>query len=553
MRCANEQRGQLIMAPSDCGGQALKRCFGAGVDNLSQNVELINQLNVFPVPDGDTGINLYHTVQRAYREIEHCDSDDVSVIAGRFAYGALMGARGNSGTILSQLLKGFANGLGEASTISAERLAVACKAAVAQSYAAVSAPTEGTILTVAREAAEELQRSTRESASFEQMLERLISAARASLANTPDLLPILREAGVVDAGGMGLLCFLEGMQSGPSRPQVSKVQANASLSAPASHAETYGYDVQFLMIGADLDIDRARRELEQLGWSVIVAGAGETIKVHIHVDNPAIPLDFAVKYGAALDDVVVENMELQYQQRLSEGYSLQDRGDTEPSSVSVVAVVEGEGLRAVYQDLRCSAIIPGGAGRNPAAEDFVAAINKAPTERVIILPNDRNIVLAAEQSADFVAGKQVSVVATETVLQGIGAMLAFGDALDAEADFDTMAPKMRAAAGDIRSVEITRASRATSIGDLQINHNDFIALVDGMILAASPDLVAVALDAFSSLQTSGLELATIYYGAGVSARETDQLIRRLTKSIDGLEFEAVYGGQPLYPFLISVE
>lgn len=542
-----------MMAPPNCAGQALKRCLGAGVDNLSQNVELINQLNVFPVPDGDTGINMYHTVRRAYREIERCDSDDVSAIAGRFAYGALMGARGNSGTILSQLLKGFADGLGEASTISVEGLAVACQAAAAQGYASVSAPTEGTILTVAREAAEALQRSDRGSASLPKMLERLVSAAQASLANTPDLLPILREAGVVDAGGMGLLCFLEGMQNRTSPRQVARPQLTETMPAPAVPAESYGYDVQFLMIGADLSIDQARRELEQLGWSVIVAGAGEKIKVHIHARNPAIPLDFAIKSGAALDDVVVENMDLQYRQRLSEGLSLPDRGDTVPMGVSVVAVVEGEGLRAVYQELRCGAIIPGGAGRNPATEDFVAAINEAPSARVIILPNDRNIVLAAQQAADLVPGRQVSVVATKTVLQGIGAMLAFGDALDAEADFAATASRMRAAADDIRSIEITRASRSAAVGDLQIKQNYFIALVDGTICAASPDLDAVAVEALSAAQTSGAELATFYYGAGVSARDTDRLIRRLTKSVGGLEFEAVYGGQPLYPFLISVE
>ena len=553
MRCASEQRVQLMMAPPDCGGQALKRRFGAGVDNLSQNVALINHLNVFPVPDGDTGINMYHTVKRAYREIERCDSDDVSLIADRFAYGALMGARGNSGTILSQLLKGFADGLDEASTISAERLAVACQAAVAQGYAAVSAPTEGTILTVAREAAEELQRSDLGSASLRKMFEQLTSAAQASLANTPELLPILRDAGVVDAGGMGLLCFLEGMQMGTSRRQVTRFQPTASIPAPAVHTESYGYDVQFLMVGADLTVDQARRELEQLGWSVIVAGAGEKIKVHIHAHNPAIPLDFAIKSGAALDDVVVENMELQYRQRQLDGLALADRGYTEPSGISVVAVVEGDGLRAVYQDLRCSVIIPGGAGRNPAAEDFVAAINEAPSDRVIILPNDRNIVLAAQQAADYVAGKLVSVIANETVLQGISAMLAFGDAFDAEADFDATASKMRAAADDIRSVEITRASRSAFFGDLQINKNDYIALADGTICAASPDLAAVAVEALTDLQVSGAELATIYYGAGISALETDQLIQRLRKSIGRLEFESVYGGQPLYPFLISVE
>lgn len=541
------------MAKASIGGQALKSLFRAGGENLAQNLELINQLNVFPVPDGDTGTNMYHTLQRAYREIETNKSDDVSHVAERFAYGALMGARGNSGTILSQLLKGFACGLADAATLTTERLAAACAAAVERGYASVSEPTEGTILTVAREASEALRRSDSETESLSDMLKTLIDAARVSLSNTPDLLPMLRDAGVVDAGGMGLLCFLEGMLTGRSRPPALSDQPAIPLASLADQAGSFGYDVQFVMIGAALNVDEARRDLEQLGWSVIVVGDGEKIKVHIHVDNPAIPLDYAIQAGAALDDIVVENMDLQYHLRELSAQSRQVGRDMEAPDVAVLAVVEGDGFSAVFQDLNCSAIIPGGAGRNPATEDFVAKIKQAPSERVIILPNDRNIALAAQQAADLVDSGQVHVVATETILQGIGAMLAYGDALDAGADIETMASQMRAAGGAIRSIEITRASRATRLRGLEIKQNDFIALLDGMICAASTDLKRVVLDAFTELQPSDLELATVYFGADLTERESDQLIRCLTMSIKGLEFESVYGGQSLYPLLISVE
>ncbi len=541
------------MATSSIGGPALKQAFSAGVESLSQKVELINQLNVFPVPDGDTGINMFHTLRRAYREIEPIDSDDASYIAERFAYGALMGARGNSGAILSQLLKGFADGLGKASNVTPERFAGACQAAVQQGYASVSTPTEGTILTVAREAAEALQRSDREPMTLRQMLQTLTAAAQASLSRTPDLLPILRDAGVVDAGGMGLLCFLKGMQMEPLEPRPGSAQMKSSLPAPAIQAEAYGYDVQFLMLGAGLDITQARRDLEQLGWSVLVLGDSETIKVHIHVDNPAIPLDYAIQAGASLADVVVENMDRQVQERMAVGPPRQDQPDIAAQNVSVIAVLEGDGLRAIFEDLGCGAIISGGAGANPATEDFLAAIDHAPAELVIILPNDRNIALAAQQAVPLAAGRQVHIVATQTILQGISAMLAFGDAIDAGADFDTMAAQMTRASAEVHSIEITRASRSTRFRDLDIKQNDYIAVVDGMIRSASPDIESVAVEAMAAAEAAGLELATLYYGAGASKSESDQLIRRLRKSFKGLEFEAVYGGQSLYPFLISVE
>lgn len=533
------------------GGHALKRLLRAGLNNLSRNVDLINRLNVFPVPDGDTGINMFHTLQRAYHEIENAESDDFSRIAEGFAHGALMGARGNSGTILSQLLQGFADGLGKAPLLTDELFARACQAAVKRGYASVSEPTEGTMLTVAREATEALQQRESGCSSLKEMLETLIAAADASLNDTPQLLPILQDAGVVDAGGMGLVCFLRGMRGDRSPLEARTAPVGGNIIADG--AESFGYDVQFLMIGKDLDLNQTRRDLEQLGWSVIVVGDEGTIKVHIHVDNPAIPIDYAIQSGAALDDVVVENMALQYQQSLFLAPSMQARPDATTGDVWVVAVADGDGLRDVFYDLNCGAVIKGGAGRNPATEEFIVAIQQAPADRVIILPNNRNVILAARQAADLAETVPVQVVPSETVLQGINAMLAFGDASDAGADLESTVAQMKAACSEIHSIEITRASRSSRIRDLEINENDYIAIVDGAIHSASTDVERVALDAFAALDVSMLELATVYYGADVSQFESHQLIRRLTKSVEGLKFEAIYGGQSLYPFLISVE
>lgn len=535
------------------GGQALKRMFRAGLASLSQDVELINSHNVFPVPDGDTGINMFHTLNRAYQEIDQLESDDISLIAQRFAYGALMGARGNSGTIFSQLLKGFADGLNESPILTPSLLERACHAAVRQGYASVSQPTEGTILTVAREATESLSLLQSENASLRMMLNSLIGVAQASLENTPNLLPILNDAGVVDAGGMGLVSFLRGMAGGRARRRADVPITRSVIPAAVDGAESYGYDVQFLMIGEGLDVAQTRLDLEELGWSVIVAGEQETIKVHIHAENPAIPLDYAIKSGAALDDVVVENMELQYQRHLSSDGRGRAQIEADSTEVAVIAVAEGDGLRAVFRGLNCSKIIGGGASRNPAAEDFINAIKSLASDCVIILPNDRNIVLAARQAADLTADRQVKVIATQTVPQGIGAMLAFGDATDSGADLEEILKQMSAASAEIRSIEITQAIRKSKFRELSINQGDYIAIVDGAIRAASTEVETAVLDAFSSFDTEDVELVTVYYGAGVSAVESEKLIRRIRMAVKELECESIYGGQPLYPFLISVE
>jgi len=536
------------MAKTDIDGTALKQLLGAGVKGVAQNVELINELNVFPVPDGDTGVNLYHTLSRAWEELEAVTDWRAGAVAERFAYGALMGARGNSGVILSQLLAGFADGLGEADSLSPSLLAAAAGAAAKRAYAAVSRPVEGTVLTVAREAAESLH----EGMSIEDMLQSLLTRARAALEETPNQLPILKDAGVVDAGAMGLVCFLQGMyqyccgasmETALSAP--SRTKATASSLAPD---EAYGYDVQFLMLGVELDIDAIRNDLEQLGWSVIVAGADGVIKVHIHVENPALPLDYAVKTGAALDDVVVENMELQ-----AAAVRRQSDRAANPAPMAVIAVVAGDGLGSVYRDLNCALVMDGGAGKNPATQDFVAAIDALDADEIIILPNNRNIELAARQAADMTDGNRVSIVATRTVAQGVSAMIAFGDASDAGLGADATVEAMREAALATTSIEITRATRSTTLDGLGIRRGDCLAIVDGQIRAASAEIESALLSALKLADGASKELATFYYGADLSPAAADALIVCIAQHFPNLEYEAVYGGQALNPLIVSVE
>ncbi len=539
------------MTNTGIDGRILKAMFGAGVEQVSDNIALINQLNVFPVPDGDTGINLYHTLQRAWQEIAKSDEEAVCVVAERFAYGALMGARGNSGTIMSQLLTGFADGLGQAPLLSVPLFIEACRSAVERAYAAVSQPVEGTILTVARESLDALSAE----APLAENLASLVDAAEASLNNTPNLLPLLKEAGVVDAGGMGLLCFLQGMRQRQRQdgtqlqvPSISHVEHPAPLSPSV---EAYGYDVQFLMLGELLDVDAARREMEQLGWSVIVVGDPSAVKVHLHADNPAPALDYAVKTGAALTDVVIENMQLQAMD-FAKSKEQQAPGAGAPA-VSVIAVADGDGMQAIFRDLNCALTIAGGAGKNPSTEDFLGAIERNPAQSVIILPNHKDVAQAAEQAASLQTAKRVRIVPTTSMPQGISAMVAYGDATDKNIEYDAMVAAMEAASAAVNTIQITRATRAARINGLDIHERDFIAIIDGVIGAAETNIESSLSKALAFIGIKDKELATLYCGAGFTTSAANNLIESLLLTIEGIEFEAVYGGQSLYPLLVSVE
>ncbi len=539
------------MAKTSIDGQALKILLGAGVKAVADNVVLINELNVFPVPDGDTGINLFHTLNRAWEEVDNLADTRACAVAERFAYGALMGARGNSGTIMSQLLAGFAEGLGAAELVTAPLLVAAFDSAVKHAYSAVSQPVEGTVLTVAREAAE----STHEDQSIDEMFLNLVTYAQASLEDTPNHLPILKDAGVVDAGGMGLVCFLRGIHEytcgGPIDMAMPAPLAIESAAAAGSPAESYGYDVQFLMLGAGLDVSTVRSDLEKLGWSVIVVGDDSMIKVHIHVENPAIPLDYAVKTGAALDDIVVENMQLQAA-AVARQSGKQAHG-TKQELVSVIAVVDGDGMRGLYHDLNCAIVIEGGAGKNPATQEFIAAINELGAEEIIILPNNRNIEFAAQQAADMSDGRRVTVVPTRTSAEGVNAMIAFGDASDGRRPADTIVAAMREAALATTSIEITRATRSARLQGVDIRENDCLAIIDGQISVATQDIDTALRDALKMASADHKELATLYYGAGLFQAGADEIIEALMADFPNLEYEAVYGGQALYPLIVSVE
>ena len=543
-------------------GEALRLALARAVRQFSQNVEHINEMNVFPVPDGDTGINMYHTLRRAYSEVSDLENANVAELSRRFAYGALMGARGNSGTILSQLLKGFADQLRTAEALDTPGFALACKGAVQCAYESVTSPVEGTILTVAREATESLERHADAGMALSKALNILVDAARASLRRTPDLLPILKESGVVDAGALGLLSFLEGLAAADGENDLPletafAVAASKGELMAASNDDSYGYDVQFLMLGQQLNVAQIRRDLRQLGWSLLVVGDDSTVKVHIHVDNPALPIDYAVQSGATLDDVVIENMALQVRRRPRQETSAAAPKNRTADINKVIAVAAGDGLRAVFQDLGCGAVISGGQGRNPSVEEFLYSIESTCAANVFILPNNRNIIMTARQAAEAAAATRVDVLPTTSAVEGISALIAlrsFEDSSeDIGGDLDTAIAEMQAAAQQVYSIEITRATKDSRLGGLAIRCGDFLATCDGRILAAGATAEASILDAFAKVVKAEHELATLYFGDGVQAREASKLIERLSFLFSELEFDLVFGGQDLYPYLIGLE
>lgn len=542
------------------GAIELKQRLAKAIDYFSNHVEEINSLNVFPVPDGDTGINMHHTLRRAYREIASLETASVSEIMREFAQGSLMGARGNSGAILSQLFKGFAEGLGNTDSLTSACFSIACENAVALAYAAVTTPVEGTILTVARESSASISRNRNANPDLGECFSVLLQAAERSLLETPNKLQVLKDAGVVDAGAMGLVVFLRGLVAEQdSEPPVSPRYGDAKPAMSESNwtpaNPQFGYDVQFLMRGLDLDINGIRHDLERMGWSVIVAGDANLAKVHIHVDNPAHPLDYAIKSGAELDDIVVENMSAQYRRlsTASEALERTPKSQLTESEYAVVSVAQGDGMRAIFRDLGCAETIAGGQGRNPSVEDFLDAIRQIRAKRPIILPNNRNIFLSACQAAELVDDGDVRVLQTQTMLQGISAMLAFGDGANGDIAFDELMSNMQSAADQVISIEITRANRSGNLDQVDFQRGEFIAIVDGEIRAAAQSVENAVIQGFRTIDIGIAELATIYYGEDTTESDAIRLIERLSNALTGLQFELIYGGQSVYPFLIGVE
>lgn len=530
-----------------CSGGGLRRALEASTAWLERHVGTINALNVYPVPDGDTGTNMLLTMRAALEELNNSPAQSASVVAHAVSYGSLMGARGNSGVILSQLFRGLARSLDKKETFTAVELAQAMKEASAIAYKGVIKPVEGTILTVAREAAEAAMAAAKERNDLLYVLERAVAEARHSVARTPSLLSVLAEAGVVDAGGQGLFVILEGaLRLLQGRAVEATPELAAAVDLKVFEGEEYGYDTQFVIQGENLNVEEIREVIATMGDSVLVVGDSRTVKVHLHTDEPGTPLNYAAGLGS-LREIVVENMQEQYQEFI--------RAQAPPSPVvealgdiALVVVAPGAGLTRVFESLGVSAVVPGGQTMNPSTQEILKAIEGLKAEKVFVLPNNSNIIMAAQQAREL-SQKEVIVVPTKTIPQGVSAVLAFNYQADPEAN----AQMMEQAAHGVQTAEITTATRAAQINGVSVEKGEFIGLLDEVLTASGSTLEEVVQDMLGQMKADECEIITVYYGEDIAGAEAQKLADEIQASYPDQEVELVDGGQPHYHYILSVE
>jgi DAK2 domain fusion protein YloV len=538
-------------------GQGFKRLVKAALGWLQHHQGAINVLNVYPVPDGDTGTNMVLTMRSAWAEIEDSPERNVGRVARQMSHGALMGARGNSGVILSQIWRGFARSLDEKEVLRCEDLASACQEAAATAYKGVVKPVEGTILTVARAVADAATRAQERTDDLQAMLERMVFAAHDAVLLTPSLLPVLAEAGVVDAGGQGLFVILEGMlryMRGEVVEEHVLLTESVDLLTEQLHPgePDLEYDVQFLVVGDVLDLDAIRSHVATLGECPLVVGDPSTVKVHVHVSDPGIPISYGASLGS-LRDVVVEDMRAQYQEFLVQRQLSSTPGASagvtpQTDAIGVVAVVPGEGLARVFESLGVGAVVRGGQTMNPSTKDLLEAIERLPTDRAIILPNNGNVIMAAEQSCEL-SDKAVAVVRSRFVPQGIAALLA----LNYQADLETNVEAMQRAMEEVETGEITYATRSAKLNGVEVADGEIIGLHDGELKVSGPTIEQVTRELLDAMQASDCEIITLYRGEGVSEEEAQGLADLLQEDWPEQEIEIVLGEQPHYHYIISVE
>ena len=523
---------------------------------LSANAERINALNVFPVPDGDTGTNMSMTLQAAVDSLQRLGPDvPVNEVARTVYEAAMLGARGNSGVILSQLLSGFSQALAGATALTPAALAVALTTASDVAYRAVSKPVEGTILTVAREAAAAAGVGARLGGEIPDVLERALRAASDAVAATPTQLEVLRKAGVVDSGGEGYRVILEGAwmwSTGRSlevnRPPDAHGYSRALVQAVDEEESTFGFCTEFLLRDSDLALDEVKARMEALGESVIAVGDRDLLRVHVHTLRPGQALEFAVDHGT-LAKVKIENMQLQHEAFVAAGANgaASDADRQQASSIGVIAVAAGDGLLKVFRSLGAR-VVQGGQTMNPSVQEILAAVNSSGYQELIILPNNNNIVLTAKHVQELTPHK-VTVIPTETAPQGIGALLAF----NFQADMQTNVGAMAQAAHAVHTVEVTRSVRDAEIDGVQVHSGDMLGIYDGQIVAVSGTADEALLRTFDHAPVTALEIITIYYGADATEGDAHGVAARIRAAHPGLAVEVVAGGQPHYPYVVSLE
>lgn len=538
-------------------GADLRGMFRAALDVLEVNVEAINALNVFPVPDGDTGTNMFLTLRDVTDRVSTIESNSADEVSSAMAQAALMGARGNSGVILSQFFKGMAMGLEGAPDFGAEELVTAFREARERSYKAVGNPVEGTMLTVIDSAADAAGKAIGPGVSVGDVLDAANAAARDCVARTPTMLQVLRDAGVVDAGSQGLSVILDAAASyvkgealelrpiSPPEP-VGLDGASGSVSmsfVKATEEEIYGYCTQFLVEGQDLDVDSIRERMSSMAHSTVVVGDESMANVHVHTDDPGAIVSFAVSQGT-LSNVKIENMDAQHVE-----FTAARRGDAEAErgAVAVIAVAPGPGFEAVFVNLGAG-VVRGGDTMNPSVQDIVGTIERAPSENVIVLPNNGNIVPAAVQAREA-SSKEVRVVPTKTAPQGIAAILSFNPVRDV----DTNAAEMEEASSLVKTAAVTRAVRAATLNGVEVATGRLIGLLERELVVAGDGLSDTVLSTLNEADISDGDLVTLYWGDITTLAEAEQVSRDVTQAFPHAEVELVEGGQPHYHFIVSIE
>ena len=531
---------------------------------LGRNAEFINSLNVFPVPDGDTGTNMNLTIESGAKAVSENPSNSVGDLTESLAKGMLMGARGNSGVISSQLFRGVYKATQGMQTLNAQELANAFSNGVATAYKAVMKPVEGTILTVARVAAQEGANKANETDDVEEVMKAIVEGAKAALKTTPDLLPVLKQVGVVDSGGQGLLFiyegFLEGLlgedfadryqpDEGEMDEMINAMHHQSVQSQLATQDIDHGYCTEIMVdLTADIpdkksfNLEEFRDHLSKLGDSLLAVSDDEVAKVHIHTEHPGAIFEYGSQFGQ-LGKIKIDNMRIQHETIVNNNEEQQESVD-----FAVIAVASGNGIRKLFESEGVNRIISGGQTMNPSTQDIIDAIKKSGAKKAIVLPNNGNIVMAAKQAAE-VSDIPVGIVPTKTISQGLTAMLSF----DADDTLENNVDNMTDSLEDVVSGEVTKANRDTTINGIEIHENDFLGIIDGDIQVAEKDLVQSTVDMVEKMLDEDSEIITVMFGRDSNKEEANQVVSALEEKHDDLEFEVHNGGQPVYNFLISVE
>ena len=535
-------------------GKKFRDMFVSGANNLQNNKDLVDKLNVFPVPDGDTGTNMSLTISYAIKELSKVENDDITNVGKALSKGSLMGARGNSGVILSKIIRGIAKSVEGKETLNVVDLANALKNGSDTAYKAVIKPIEGTILTVVRESGEYALQIAKEDMDMIEFLELVVAKANESLNKTPELLKALKEAGVVDSGGKGLVLIYEGMLSSLKGNDIESVEGGASSNVEVNVEQNistedikFQYCTEFILESNKVDDLTIRERFMKYGDSLAVVGDEGVIKVHVHTNDPGLAIQEALSYGQLLT-IKIENMKLQHENKVLNETAQTKEVPVEEKEYGFIATSMGEGLAQIFKDFGVDYIIEGGQTMNPSTEDFMKAIESLNAKNIIILPNNSNIIMAANQAKEL-SDKNIVVIPTKNVSQAFATLVTF----DADSSIEENEASMMEALSSVKSGQVTYAVRDTVINDVEVKEGNIIGIAEGKLLSAGDKVDEITTDLVEKLVDEDSAIITLFYGEDTSKEEAEALRDALEEKFEDIDVELHYGGQPLYYYLISVE